>query len=127
MHTFTLSCIQTNYSRMQKDAESEQHKQTLFMTLSGEVRRALEVMLSRKQKHGKSDLDIFFCVSSKLFRNSRQSVKLKQVPQGDRMQPHPELLLTQVIFCTPTQTDAHRSVSTQQTHMYWQTRTFPDT
>ena len=43
------------------------------------------------------------------------------------MQPHPELLLTQVIFCTPTQTDAHRSVSKQQTHMYWQTRTFPDT
>jgi len=45
---------------MQKDAESEQHKQTLFMTLSGEVRRALEVMLSRKQQHGKGDLDIFF-------------------------------------------------------------------
>ena len=62
---------------MQKDAESEQHKQTLFMTLSGEVRRALEVMLSREQKHGKSDLDIFFCVSSILFRNPRQAVKLK--------------------------------------------------
>ena len=77
LHTFTLSCIQTNYSRMQKDAESEQHKQTLFMTLSGEVRRALEVMLSRKQQHGKSDRDLFFCVSSILFRNPRQAVKLK--------------------------------------------------
>ena len=77
LHTLTLSCIQTNHSRMQKDAESEQHKQTLFMTLSGEVRRALEVMLSRKQQHGKSDRDIFFCVSSILFRNPRQAVKLK--------------------------------------------------
>ena len=77
LYTLTLSCIQTNHSRMQKDAESEQHKQTLFMTLSGEVRRALEVMLSRKQQHGKSDLDIFFCASSILFRNPRQAVKLK--------------------------------------------------
>ena len=79
LHTLTLSCIQTNHSRMQKDAESEQHKHTLFMTLSGEVRRALEVMLSRKQKHGKSDLDldICFCVSSIVCRIKRQDVKLK--------------------------------------------------
>ena len=77
LHTLTLSCIEMKHSRMQKDGESEQHKHILFMQLSGAERRALGVMLSRKQKHGKSDFDIFFCVSSILCRIPHQDVKLK--------------------------------------------------